>query len=333
VRPVGFVVVLVVLAFAGLLVGRALRDSGAPTATPTVTLAVSAPAPTPPRPAPKPAFERWGPLKATQAGRLARPAVRAAAVLSGGRVVVLGGSASDAVQVGPPAGPLRATATLPGTRAGAAAFLSGGSVHLIGGEDGAAPPTDEILRVDAVAGTVEPAGSFVEPIAGAGYVQGADALFVVGGWTGTQYATAVLRYTLPDTASVVARLPVATRDMAVGVRGDTIYAAGGRTADGPTDAVYAVDLAAGTVEVLGRLPEPVWGATLAVVGGQLYVLGGRSDAGPVRTVVRIDPARGVVERAGAMPKPLAGAAAIRVGGATFLYGGTRPQDIVRLTPG
>ena len=131
---------------------------------------------------------------------------------------------------------------------------------------------------------------------------------LVGGWTGEQYATAVLRFTLPDTADVVARLPEATRDPAVTVRGDTLYVAGGRTESGLSNAVYAVDLGAGTVSVVGRLPHAVSGGALVPAGGKLYLLGGKDAAGPVRTIVRIDPATGTIETAGTMPRPLAGAA-------------------------
>ena len=131
---------------------------------------------------------------------------------------------------------------------------------------------------------------------------------LVGGWTGEQYATAVLRFTLPDKADVVARLPEATRDPAVTVRGNTVYVAGGRTESGLSNAVYAVDLGDGTVSVVGRLPHAVSGGALVPAGGKLYLLGGKDDAGPVRTIVRIDPATGTIENAGTMPRALAGAA-------------------------
>ena len=91
----------------------------------------------------------------------------------GSRVVVLGGSAGNAVQLGTPGGKLRSVATLPSRRAGAAAFVDGGAVYLIGGEDGAAAPSDEILRLDLASHEVTSAGRFVEPLSGAGYVQGA----------------------------------------------------------------------------------------------------------------------------------------------------------------
>ena len=94
-------------------------------------------------------------------------------MLAGSRVVVLGGSAGDAVQLGTPGGTLRSVATLPSRRAGAAAFVDGGAVYLIGGEDGAAAPSDEILRVDLASHDVTSAGRFVEPLAARAMSRGA----------------------------------------------------------------------------------------------------------------------------------------------------------------
>src|SRR5262245_3915256 len=87
-RPAGFVALLLALGLVGLIVGRALRDGGEAESAPTTAAVTTAPARKPvPAPAPKPSVGRWGPLTATPAGTLARPAVRAAAVLAGDRVV------------------------------------------------------------------------------------------------------------------------------------------------------------------------------------------------------------------------------------------------------
>jgi hypothetical protein len=329
-RPAGFLALLALLVVAGVLVGRAVRDEGAePSAAPaTSTPTPAKPAGPTPKPAPaRPASERWGPLQAKPAGRLARPAVKAAAAIADGRLVVLGGSTGSAVQVGKPGGDLRQVASLPSPRASAAAFADGAAVYLIGGERGDERPSDEVLRYDLASRAVTPAGTFIEPLAGAGYAQSGGAMYLVGGWTGEKLATAVLRFNLPDDATVVARLPEATRDPAVALLGGKLYVAGGRTASGLTDAVYEVDLAAGTVAVLGRLPQRVAGASLVVAGGELFLLGGVTSAGPVAALVRIDPATGRIDSAGRMPRPLAGATSVRRGAATLVLGGTRPKSI------
>ena len=328
VRVPGFLALLVVLALAGLLFGRLVRNVGDDGTPKPATSAAS----TTTRAAPAPRGERWGPLKATPAGRLASPAGRAAAALFANRVVVLGGTAGNAVQLGTPGGVMRRVGSLPSERASAAAFATKGAVYLIGGERGVETPSDEILRFDLASHRVTPAGRFIEPLAGAGYVSSGGSLLLVGGWTGEKYATAVLRFTLPDNAALVARLPEALRDPAVVLHGGRLYVAGGRGDAGPSDTVYVVDLASGTVSVLGRLPRAVAGASLVAVGGQLYVLGGKDKRGPVASVVRIDPASGRIEPAGRMPRPLAGAVTAQVGRATLVIGGTRPTAVHRIEP-
>ncbi len=333
VRLLAFILLLIGLVLAGLMFGRMLRDSdgdgGAKPATSAAT----------PRPkAPVVRSERWGPLEATPAGRLAKPAARAAVartgtVPAGTKVAVLGGTAGNAVQLGAAGGALRPVAKLPSARASAAAFGGNGAVFLIGGERGAEAPTDQILRFDLASHKVTQAGTFIEPLAGAGYAQSGRSLLLAGGWTGDTFATAVLRVALPDDATLVARLPVALRDPAVALRGGKLYVAGGRGESGLTNQVYVVELASGTVSVLGRLPQPVAGASLVVAGGQLYLLGGRAASGPVAAVVHINPTTGSIARAGSMPRPLAGAATVQVGGATLVIGGTQSKAVFRLRAG
>jgi hypothetical protein len=327
-----FVAALLLLALAGVANGRHVRDDGGPAAEPTTTAAATTSTPGPVPVPQKPAAPAWGPLRASDAGRLAEPTARAAAVTVGGRAVVLGGT-SAAVQVAAPGTPFRRVGSLPAPLASPAVLVSGGTLYAIGGQNGAGTPGNGILRIDPATGTVTEAGTFVEPLAGAGFAQSGNGVLIAGGWTGTQYATAVLRFTLPGAAALVARLPEGVRDAAAVLTGGKLYVAGGRTARGLSAAVYAVDLASGGVSVVGRLPRAVAGASLVAAGGQLYLLGGRTASGPVATVVRIDPGSGRIERAGAMPSPLADAAAVRLGGKTLVAGGTQGAAVTALAAG
>ncbi len=90
--------------------------------------------------------------------------------------------------------------------------------------------------------------------------------YLVGGFTGSQFATAILRYAPPGTTTVVARLPQGTRYAGVAAIGRTIYVAGGLTTSGASRAIYALPLG-GKLRDIGRLPKPEDHAALAAVNG------------------------------------------------------------------
>ncbi len=68
---------------------------------------------------------------------------------------------------------------------------------------------------------------------------------------------------------------------------------GGRTEQGLTPNIYAIDIRNGGVVSLGQLPEAVEQAVLVPSGTSLYLLGGKTAKGkPSTAVIRIDPATG-----------------------------------------
>ena len=148
------------------------------------------------------------------------------------------------------------------------------------------------------------------------------ATYLVGGYTGSRYATAVLRVGPRAATKTVARLPVGLRYAGVTVLGRTIYVAGGLAPNGETRTVYAIDPVAGAVRKLGRLPRPVAHAPLVALGDALYLVGGTSSSGSgLRTIWRIDPHSGVTRAAGSLPVPLQDAAAVSLGGRGVVLGG------------
>jgi len=324
-----FAGVLLLLVVAGIAIGRVARDDGTTAAKPA---ARPKPAPAKRAPAKKaPAVVHWGPLRATPVGRLAVSTLRPGAAAAGGKLAVVGGTAAS-VQIGTPRKGF-SVGKLPTPLAAPVVLTAGGTVYAVGGQHGTGTPSDGILRIDLATGHATPAGTFVEPLTGAGYAQSGSGVLIAGGWTGTQYASAILRFTLPGTAALVTRLPEGVRDPAVALHGGKLYVAGGRTASGPSAQVYVVDLATGGVSVVGRLPQPVWAASLVVAGGQLYLLGGRTASGPVASVVRIDPASRRIESAGRMPRPLADAGSVRLGAATLVVGGTQGRAVTAVAAG
>ena len=119
------------------------------------------------------------------------------------------------------------------------------------------------------------------------------AVFLVGGYTGTAWATAIQRFVPAHTPTVVGRLPTGLRYAGVATLRNHIYIAGGATTAGTSSAILSFDPPAAVVRQIGSLPHPVAHAALVALGQSLYLIGG-TDAGgnPVKTVIRIDPHTG-----------------------------------------
>jgi hypothetical protein len=324
----GLLVVLGMITVAGVLTGKALepgakRNTASPQVRPTPAAGSAVVKP-------RSARRSWGPLSARPFGRLPAVANIAAGVISGDRLVVLGGRAaagSDSVYAGHAGSALKLVGKLPAPLKAAAAFTAGGDVLVVGGEHGSSP-TDEILRIDLAKHEVTSAGRFNEPLAEAGVVAQDGAVYLVGGWTGEKYATAVLRFVPPSQTTVVARLPEGTRSPAVALVGKRLYVAGGLTQSGRSRKVFSVDTESGEVKALGELPQAVAQAMLMVTrstdgNSLLYLIGGRAAGGrPVKTIVRLNPRTGAATPVGSVPEPLVKALMLPFGKRSVVIGTT-----------
>jgi hypothetical protein len=275
------------------------------------------------KPARRAATQKSKPLIIGQIGFLPRPASRLAAVaLPGGRLVVLGGlvggTSSDQVLLGS-SRHLRSAGRLPRPTHDDAAVYLHGAVYLYGG--GQATSSPAIVRVDPKTGAAHDVGNLGEPLSDLGAAVVNGTAYLVGGYTGSRYATAVLRIR-GTRATVAARLPEGLRYAGVAAIGNTIYVAGGVTTSGETSVVQAVNPATGSVRQIGTLPRPIAHAPLVAAHGALYLIGGRAPNGAaLRTILRIDPRSGVVTRLGGLPQALADSAAVTVGSRVILLGG------------
>jgi hypothetical protein len=240
-----------------------------------------------------------------------------AVALRDGRLVVLGGlvngSSSSQVLLGPPSG-LRRVASLPVATHDAAAARVGHRIYLFGG--GEAVSTDAVVRFDPVSHVVSRAGSLGEPLSDLGAASVGGKTYLVGGYTGSRYATAVLRFRPGAQPTLVTRLPAGLRYAGVASLGSKIYVAGGLTTAGASRAVYAVDPAAGTVARIATLPRPIDHAALAALGSRLLLAGGGS-----RQVLAIDPGARTVKAVATLPQPLTDPAAVSEPGRVFVVGG------------
>jgi hypothetical protein len=234
-----------------------------------------------------------------------------AIVLPGGRLLVLGGTGSDAILGGTPSH-LRVIGHLPTATHDAAAITSGRFALLYGGGQTVSRPT--VLRVDPASGSVRTLHPLDEPLSDLGAATIGKRTFLVGGFTGAKYASAILRVGHGGRTTTVARLPVGLRYAGVAALGGRIFVAGGVTPRRESRAVYVFDPAASTVRRIATLPAPEAHAALAVLGGRLYLAGGRS-------VLCIDPARRIVSRVATLPEALTDANAVTVGRRLVILGG------------
>jgi hypothetical protein len=235
----------------------------------------------------------------------------AAVALPGGRLLVIGGLGSNEILAGPPSR-LRVIGRLPTPIHDAAAALSGRFVSLYGGGESVSVPT--VLRIDPASGAVLPLRPLDEPLSDLGAVNVGGTTYLVGGYTGTKYASAILRVGANDRTTTAARLPAGTRYAGLAALGGKLYVAGGLRTTGLTATVWQIDPRAGTVRHVATLPAPEAHAALAAVRGRLYLVGGRS-------ILRIDPTRGAVTRIASLPQALTDPNAVRLGRHVVIIGG------------
>jgi outer membrane protein assembly factor BamB len=262
------------------------------------------------------------PVTVRRIGTLPFPLTKSASVaLPGGKLIVLGGAGSDRILAGRPSR-VRVVGHLPTATHDGAAVLHGGSVLLYGGGDSVSTPA--VLRIDPGTSATRALHPLDKPLSdlGAGQVRGST--YLVGGFTGTTYASAILRVGANDRTATVARLPAGTRYAGVATTGGKIYVAGGLTTHGESRAIYEFDPRDATVVRIGSLPRPEAHAALAGLGGRLYLFGGRS-------VLRISPDTGAVARVATLPQPLTDPNAVTIGPRIVVLGGGT-NAVYALTP-
>lgn len=262
----------------------------------------------------------------TRIGSLPQAISKASAVaLPSGRLMILGGYTGsmsiDTILAGPPEH-LRVVGHLPQPTHDAAA-TPGPFVHLFGG--GSSASTPYVVRVDPQSDATAEQRPLGEPLSDLGAVAIGPYAYLVGGYTGTEFASAILRYNFYDgTTTVMARLPQGTRYAGVTRIGSTVYVAGGLTTSGNSRAVYAFKVG-GKLRQIATLPAPEDHAALAALGSTLYLVGGRK-------VLAIDAHTGKVTVAARLPASLADPTATTVGEEIVVAGGGT-NGVWTLTPG
>ncbi len=119
-----------------------------------------------------------------------------------------------------------------------------------------------------------------------------------------------------------APLPTARSGLAVATYENQIYAIGGATETGATNAVEAYD--PNTNAWVTRAPKPVAVADVgaAVIGGQIYVPGGRLTSGALTNLLEVyNPRLNIWATRAALPIAVSGYALVAYEGQLYLFGG------------
>ena len=232
-------------------------------------------------------------------GSLARPTHDAAGARLGDIGLVIGGGT-----VAPAATSQRVSmigssaldATLPQTRADAAAVTVGATVYLVGGYDGTSMDREVLATRD---------GHRYRPVAslrvGVRYpaVAALDGrIYVFGGSTLEGRPLGPVQVIDPGarTASVIGHLPFPLAGAAAAVLGGTIYLVGGTAGSAPavpTKSIYAFDPARASFLRAGSLQVAVANAGSTVDDGRLWIVGGETAGGRASaTVQMVTPNRG-----------------------------------------
>lgn len=256
--------------------------------------------------------------------RLPAPVQRAAAVLSGSRILIAGGldaggaSTNGVFRFDPSSGRIVSLGTVPQAFHDAAAALIGARLFVFGG--GAAASSAAVQSFDLATRRGVVAGQLPHPLSDVVAATSSGTVYLVGGFDGTAARAEIYATTDGTHFRVAGRLPHGLRYPAVALAGGRLVIAGGADTTGaPTSGVYAFDLRSGAVTHIGSLPTPLAHAAALASGNAVYVVGGTGAGGSTsRALLRIDPSSGSVTRVGTAP-PIADAAVA----APYLVGGSR----------
>ncbi|HKD95732.1 MAG TPA: hypothetical protein VKB43_13585, partial [Gaiellaceae bacterium] len=219
----------------------------------------------------------------------------AAGAALGSRLLVIGGGTSTA------AGGTQIVAGGKATRSGepaaaradAGAVTIGHTVYVVGGYDGKSLEPEVASTTDGR--SYRPVAALPVPVRYPALAVLGSRIYVFGGLLANGHPSNAVQLVDPAkrTAHVVGRLPKPLDGAVAGVLGGTVYLAGGRTAAGPTSAVYAFQPGKASFLRAGSLRVPVANAGAAVSNGRLWIVGGESNGGqPIGAVQMVIPNAG-----------------------------------------
>src|SRR5262249_25116300 len=137
--------------------------------------------------------------------------------------------------------------------------------------------TDQVVAVDAAAGSVSRYGTLAQPLHDAAAAGLAGQTLVLGGGASTSFDS-VQRLQPGGRAQAVGHLPDPASDLSAVAVGGSIYATGGYTGTQVLSSVLRTTDGS-TVARVGSLKTPVRYGALAATATDLYVFGGELSSG------------------------------------------------------
>jgi len=289
--------------------------------------ATTSPSSTPSTPASAAAQQH---LRVRVVGRLARPVSRAVAVLSGSRIVVLGGLTTGDVTTGRVVAidPSSWTAVDDGALRQPVHDASGASLRGHALVFGGGSSTEVAAVQSWTDGAATITGRLPSPRSDSSSVTIRGTAYVVGGFDGVRMSRAVVATRDGQRFRKVARLELGVRYAAVAAYVGSIYVLGGQlaTSEGTSGTaqsrlVQRIDPQTGRTQVVGKLPWGLGHAMAFSLGGRLYLAGGRRGTTAVSRIWQVDPRTARLTRAGRLPRPISDSAVVPVGQSVALIGG------------
>jgi hypothetical protein len=131
-----------------------------------------------------------------------------------------------------------------------------------------------------------------------------------------------------DDWTTLARMPEPTRAGAAAALDGILYVAGGTTAEGNTDAVYAYDPGADEWSERAPLPQPRFNHAALALDGKVWVLGGYLEGEERSEVFVYDPGADSWSEFAPLPFPNHAFEAVAFRGEIWMIGGRRGDEIL-----
>lgn len=267
---------------------------------------------------------------------------QAQAVSLGGKVLVMGGlskakSSTNVVwSFDPATGTTTQTGSLVSTLNNGAVAAVGDAAFVFGGATPKGPiATIQSYEPDAKAATT--VGNLPGPRTDAVAVvdDKTSAVYLVGGWDGTNPTNDVLMSTDGITFTPVVALAEPVRFPSVAIRDGVLWVFGGEWNDAASGSIQRIDLAKREAKVVAQMPAPISHAMGFTVDDTIFVAGGRVGGGRSNEIRRFDPETFTFSDAGKLTSNLSDAAVAVVGRNAYVLGGLAPlatAQIQQLNP-